>query len=163
MRMFSIFLSLSLAVFTACGGGSSNKGGASAGAASPEALGKALAESFGNATKFKALLPTDAAINAVMKCEGTNKMLEGINELRSEVDKEFASMKDIKVEFVSAKTKDVKKVPAGEKNGPCEATKEFEIAKIKVKMKMTKDGQTKEDGEGFKGIKLDGKWYIIDL
>ena len=160
MRIIGLILSFGLISFIGCGG---DKGGAD-GASSPEELAKALVSSFGDAAKFKKLLPTEANLNSLMKCEGDkNMMAEQIKKLGEEAEKEFAKMKDIKIEFVSAETKDTKSIKKGEKQGPCEALKDFEMAKIKVKMKMTKGDKTDEDSEGFRGVKIDGKWYITDL
>ena len=159
MRIIGLILSFGLISFIGCGG---DKG--AAGASSPEDLAKSLVGSFGDAAKFKKLLPSEGDLNALMKCEGDkNMMAEQIKKLGEEAEKEFAAMKDIKMEFVSAETKDTKSIKKGEKQGPCEALKDFEVAKIKVKMKMTKGDETKENSEGFRGVKIDGKWYVTDL
>ena len=179
---------LLLLLLPACGGGgggsaksaSNSKSGASGsssvGSSSPEDVAKSVVSAIGSADigKFKSLYPSADGVNGIMKCDGPqdrylwNGLLELVEKEKANLDSSFGLRikkylaQGRKVEFVSAKFQSKDTIKKGEKMGGCEATSDFEIVFMKIKVKYTWKDAIGERNRGMRMVKIDGEWYLME-
>ena len=153
-----IILIAALVVFVAaaCGG----KGGSS-GYDTAEDLTKAVVKAWsaGDGDAAKALYPSDELLKKTFECKGERTFIKYIQKKRDKAVKEIKGEK-ADMEFVSF---ELKKSEELKEEDNCKAKGKVELVKGRIKIKIKKDGKEKEDGEGVKYLKIDGKYYLLNL
>ncbi|TNF35326.1 MAG: hypothetical protein EP329_06300 [Deltaproteobacteria bacterium] len=165
MRTSMIVVISGLLALTACGGG--------AGKESPRAVADAVAGYMSKADMqgIVALMPSGETLKGSVDCskserdmveqleKAKHKYLErGAKELAEEMKGVTVSIKEFDLDGSQTKT-----VAAGEEFEGCVVTKEIALHKSKMTLALTKDGQTDDDGETWRFIQLDGKWYFAKM
>jgi hypothetical protein len=134
---------------------------------SPEAVGKAFVEAVnsGDTKKLAAVFPSEALIKEAMTCEDAK------DNLTTKVAKEIAvlikklnAFKGIKVTWKSSESRETQAIKKGEKLKSCTFNMDTELADMKWKFTISKDGKSEDIREGVDVIKLGDKgWFLINI
>ena len=146
--------------------GDAKEGGAST-FDSPEAVGKAFVEAVnsGDAKKLAALFPSEALIKEAMTCEDAKhslatKVAKELTGLTEELNGELKGV----MTWKSSESRETKAVKKGEKLKSCTFNMDTELADVKWKFTMSKDGKSEDESEGVDVIKLGDKgWFLYNL
>lgn len=125
----------------------------------PEALGKAMADAFGDPSKLAGLFPADSVLDGSFDCKDKGHFHVMIRESIKQLQKE---LKDVKgpFEFVKADPPSgLKTLAKGDEGEGCTTKEAVEMAKWRVTLKAG----GKEDDGGVEMMKLGGKWYPIGM
>ena len=130
-----------------------------------EELGEHIIESFGHIDKFNVLLPSKVQLNSILKCEGESSLVKQVADLIERTTTEFAEMDDstMKVEHVKSEIDEAFTFKKGQELDGCRWTKDIEGASIKITANMETDGEVSDTNLYVGGIKIDRKWYLVDL
>lgn len=158
MRYRVFLLSLS-ALLVACGGGPDHS--------SPKGVATSLAAAAtaGDPATAVALLPPVAQLEAHFACEGEPTLVSRRN--RRAESEEFGGdrMKGITM-TVGVFDKDGSKtetLKVGDTWKDCKVIKEAKVHTSKLTLIIDKEGKQEDDGETWRFLELDGKWYFAKL
>jgi len=163
MRAPLVTLAASLALLVACGGG---------GMDSPRAVAEAVVGHLSNADMggVVKLMPPASTLGDSFDCSAAERdVVDQLERQKAKYIKrgvrKAEKMKGLTYAldaFDLEGSKDTV-VAAGEPFEGCVVTKEVVIHSSRMKLEVTKDGQTREESEIWSFIRLDGKWYLAKL
>ena len=147
--------------------GDAKEGGAST-FDSPEAVGKAFVEAVnsGDTKKLAAVFPSEALIKEAMTCEDakdnlTTKVAKELGKLTKQLE---GDLKGVKLGWKSSESRETKAVKKGEKLQSCTFNMDTELAEVKWKFTMSKDGKSEDESDSVDVIKLGDKgWFLINI
>jgi len=121
----------------------------------------------GNKTALGKLFPTEADLKANFDCtpEGLSKALGEIAEGKEDVmknadDRPPAGMK---VSFAGFDLENEEVAPVGTDMDGCSNKTEMGVISGKLKIKITQDGDSNEDDEGILLLRLDKKYFLLEM
>jgi len=135
------------------------------GAATPEALGLAYVAGFNNKNRaaVNALFAPANVINSAIDCPNANRALRIERERIKTANEISRSPSTTKITWGGAALNSSKTYVVGQTDGSCTFKKPVETNRIQWRLNIASGSDAKEERKMVTVIRVDARWYLVDL